>query len=55
MLDVSSMGDPVNIQMLSNSFSTLCKVFSLLESGASQILLFVCMYLLPEAGCELYL
>jgi hypothetical protein len=55
MLDVSSMGDSVNFQMLLNSFSTLFKVFSLLESGASQILFFVHMYSLPEAGCEVYL
>jgi len=49
------MGDPVNIQTLSNSYSTLFKVFSLLEAGVSQILFFVHMYLLPEAGCEVYL
>ena len=55
IIDVCSMGDPVNFQMLSNSFSTLFKVFSLLESGASQILFFVHMYLLPEAGWEVYL
>lgn len=55
MLDVSSMGDPLNFQMLSNSFSNLFKVFSLLESGASQILLFVHMFLLLEGGCEVCL
>lgn len=55
MLDVCSMGDPVNIQMLSNSFCALFKVFSLLEKGVSHILFFVHMYFLPEAGCEVYL